>query len=442
MVNRKSILESIGVVLGALLISVSSLAAGPTLNSSCSLEDGDGNKIEGINTKVRYPIASVSKVFTAFWAIHRFGPNFRYATRIFITPLDSENKIADVHFAGTYDPYFDKERLQFMVSELNKLNVRKIRNLTFDERFVFSQVRVGKRALDISDNEFAWSTIFPSHPAPNSVMNGLRMALNTISQKYTVLRAGQAANSVEMVATPSIKVDDIRFVSESNFKSTANTRMFYSRSAPLHVLAKEMNSQSNNWVAEMMFKSLGGASEFAKFMKEELKLGPEDVLFVNGSGNRIEPEIPVKYNEATCEAVVKMISAFDEKMLQLKMSLDDVMAVAGDYSEGTMNTVNRYSTEMSSHALIAKTGSINPTIALAGLASTNDGNVYFAYNFHTNTRGQWGSARAKISIAINQLFRKHDKKKVIESQTKKFFSFDSESSFIEAKPKLNFAGKG
>lgn len=457
MMLRKSLMKGICIGFGAILMTLPAHAGGPVaLNSSCTLEDKDGQEVQGTNAQVKYPIASVSKVFTSFWAVSRFGADFRYATRIFVTPVDAQKQIVDVHIGGTYDPYFDKDRLQFIVSELNKLGIRSVRNLTYDERFAFAQainqktVRKGKRrysvtrVLDITDNDFAWSTILPSDPTTDSVMNSLRLALQNISVDYTKLRANTTAADIHMVSVPSLKVSDIHFVSEEDYRPAAQTRMFYTRSAPMHVLLKEMNSQSNNWAAEMMFKSLGGAQDFAPFIEKELGLDNKDITFVNGSGNRIDPMGPGKYNQATCEAVVKVLAALDNKMEAAKMNLTDVMAVAGEYTAGTMNTVGSYSNEATSHALIAKTGSINPAIALAGLASTNDGEVYFAYNYGTSGKGQWSPARAKIRLNVNQLFKEHARKKVIDNiiPQKTFLSFDQKSKLLEAEVFLIKTGKG
>ena len=113
-------------------------AQASSLAAFCTLKDGDGPdtaKIEQFNADKRLPIASVSKVMTGWYIVASKGANYRIPTSFHVTPV--ENDLYDIHIQGARDPYFGHESLQFAISELNKLGIKKVRRLSFDENFKF-----------------------------------------------------------------------------------------------------------------------------------------------------------------------------------------------------------------------------------------------------------------------------------------------------------------
>ena len=119
------------IVLGA----ASSAFAGP--RATCYVMDQAGAKVEGQNIDKLVEIASVSKIFTAYWALKMLGPNYRFQTLVIIKPVENDNESFDVHLRGGYDPLFNAWQMQYLIAELNRLSVKKIRTLSFDERFKF-----------------------------------------------------------------------------------------------------------------------------------------------------------------------------------------------------------------------------------------------------------------------------------------------------------------
>jgi hypothetical protein len=131
-----------------------------------------------------------------------------------------------------------------------------------------------------------------------------------------------------------------------------------------------------------------------------------------------------------------VIAAFRESLQRQKIELENVMALAGeDPSERERSTVsNIYGNEATADALIAKTGTVNPSVTLAGMASTEEGDVYFGIIYGTNGRkADWTAARTKIRGDVMKLFKKFHNKKEIDYDPTRFMAFDKNSHLRELK---------
>ena len=106
--------------------------------TQCSSVGTNGSILGSSNLNTKYPIASVSKVFTSLWALVKVGGTYRYPTQVYITKLN--NGSHDVHLRGSVFPYFDRTMFYFLIGELNKRGITKIQNLTYDENFEYGSV--------------------------------------------------------------------------------------------------------------------------------------------------------------------------------------------------------------------------------------------------------------------------------------------------------------
>jgi D-alanyl-D-alanine carboxypeptidase/D-alanyl-D-alanine-endopeptidase (penicillin-binding protein 4) len=419
---KRLIIRFVGIVVATL---VSSASFGKSeLNSMCYLEEKPGAKVEGDGAQNMFEIASVSKIVTSFWAINKFGPNYRFTTRIYIDAVTSDTY--DVHIGGGWDPYFGREMTHYLFSELQKSGVHKIRNLTFDEDFtLFWSVR----------EKPTWSI----DPTSRDITGTLKQKLKFNSSEYTATRLQALKIGIKMEPRLDSRIANVDFLSKNAFNPTATTRSFELHSAPLHSYLKEMNRNSNNHVADHLFDLLGGATQFQAFIKTRLDLDPNDIRLLNGSGDRIfvkdERDHSMKvYNEASCEALVNVISGIRIDLRKSNYDIQNIMAVSGMDPGTTLG--GRYSSKQMSGAVVAKTGSVDPAIALAGMISTEQGNVYFGILYKTRSPSDWPNARNQIRDNVAGLMNKFGGKNALDDYSSTMFlPFDEGSQLAEIFPR-------
>ena len=305
----------------------------------------------------------------------------------------------------------------FMMSELYRLNVRKIRNLTFDENFsIFWSVR----------EKPTWSI----NPTPEDVALVLRQKLRMLPREYNSTRAKAKKLGLQMSENPRVSISKIQPLPSSAREIKDTTRTFYMRSAPLYRYIKEMNRNSNNHVADRLFNFLGGSAKFTSYIKQRLNLSPDEIRLVNGSGDKVLVDNEKIYNEGSCEAIIHIISETRTLLQKFNYDLKDIMAVAGSDQDSTLG--ERYSGSATAGSVIAKTGTIDPAITLAGLINTEQGPVYFGISYKTKGPKDWANAREKIRKDVVQLMGKFGGKSQIEDYTSSsFLPFDEMSAFIE-----------
>jgi D-alanyl-D-alanine carboxypeptidase/D-alanyl-D-alanine-endopeptidase (penicillin-binding protein 4) len=418
----------------ALAISLSAnIAWGAKMRAKCYLLDKDEQTVEGVDIHRAYEIASVSKIFTSYWATAVRGVDYRFKTKIDVTPV-SEG-VVNLHIEGGWDPYFNRDEMQYLLAQLSAMNVRRINELSFDENFKFmidsrgvihSSVPIGHYQLE--------------DPTPARVEQNLKNFVATgITSGYAALRVkAKSISQIALPATLKIRIGSVRYLSNADFQLQQQqagviqgSRQLEMLSIPLNQILKEMNRNSNNYVANLVFQSMGGAAEFKKFAMRTLETDPMEIQFVNGSGDRLDlPNGKSTYNKASCDAIVKTIAQFRATLKEQHSQLEQIMALAGeDASTREASTVSRmYGSEATTDALIAKTGTVNPAVTLAGMASTEDGDVYFGIVYGTNGRkSDWSAARLKIRKDVIALFQKFGNKKEIDYDASQFLTFDKDS---------------
>jgi|GEM_PF-812422 len=418
-------------LLATSLISHSAMAA--KMRAQCYLLDKDSEAVQGVDIHHPYEIASVSKIFTSFWALSTYGANYRFPTKFYIRPI--ADGAVDLHIEGSWDPYFNRDQFQYLITQLNALNVTRINNLTFDENFKFVVDSRGMTNRNVPIGHYQLND-----PTPQRVLANLKYFTQAISTGYANLRVqAKAIQGISLPATLKMKIGSVRVMTKENFAKETDfiqsSRQMVLESSPLYQILKEMNRNSNNYVANLLFQSLGGAEPFQKFITTALKTEVSEIQFVNGSGDRLDlMGGKSAYNKASCDAIVKTIAEFRASLQQQDMELESVMALAGeDPSAHERSTVsNIYGNEATADALIAKTGTVNPSVTLAGMASTEEGDVYFGIIYGTNGRkADWTSARTQIRRNVMSLFKKFNNKKEIDYDPTRFMVFDKDSHLRE-----------
>lgn len=393
-------MKMVYVTLGSML-AASTASAKYYVNSMCTMKkSSSGTIIEGDkNMDEKFPLASISKVVTSLWAIEKLGADYRFQTKLHVNKIGADTY--DVHIEGSRDPIFGRNASYFVISELNRqnINVKKIENLTFDENFLLDWL--AEESPRVAGDTPYYDTIEKQTAAVrNSLLADFSSAFK--KDKYAELKAKAAKAGIQMAAAPTIDVRRVEFKPKASFAKGPNTTTLLYQSAPLHIILKRMNNQSNNYIADHLYWNLGGTTEFNKFVQALLSLDKDDIEFYLGSGNNanyiIDPNKNI-YNEATCKTMVKVLYRMNTTLSESGYNLSDVMAVAGMDRASTVASYGGNFTDTTT----VKTGSVNKAKTLAGTVSTKNGVIFFAVLMHTDSRADWGAASATIKTKVNQL---------------------------------------
>jgi D-alanyl-D-alanine carboxypeptidase/D-alanyl-D-alanine-endopeptidase (penicillin-binding protein 4) len=390
------------------------------IQSKCSTSPTGKAEVTGIAIDKRLPIASVSKLVTSYWALRKAGPHFQFHTKIRFKKVS--DRTFDVHIEGSNDPYFGREKLHYLVSELNQRGVQKVRKLTFDENFLFLQdIDIYENPFSRKGNTWVWFNWFLY---PTSHSRTKRELQKGFLNQYSKTLAKAKKSRISMVAKPQFTVSEIEHLPSQTAKDSSGSA-FYIRSAKLITLLKEMNRNSNNFSAVSIFNFLGGADEFQKFIKSDLGLGPESILFYEGSGNRVADE--PRYNEASCRALLRIFKALDQSVQQNGFKIQDVVSVIGQ--EGLVNAGTGYADDNTHSAGVAKTGTIDAAISLGGMLNTHPFKTYFMFNVKPRYPGETRASRSLIANEVRALAKKQsDNLKDLDNSATAFLSFDQSIS--------------
>ncbi|MGZ3804639.1 MAG: D-alanyl-D-alanine carboxypeptidase [Pseudobdellovibrionaceae bacterium] len=396
-----------------MLALFSSAHAKTSLNSMCYRLDQAGSNMQGDRSEELFEIASVSKVVTSYWAIHELEPYFKFRTRIHITPLGKN--IFDVHIQGSRDPFWGRELTHFLFSQLNKKGVHEIRQLSFDENLLF-------RWSVISDY------IEPANPSPREITEAFKKHLANLANEYPQTRYEAAALGMILPKALSLKIQSVAYLPSTNFNKNLETVSYTLKSAPLYRYLKEMNSVSNNHVADQLFNYLGGVKKFKDFIQQDMNLDSRDIQFINGSGNPLpitneKGELVKEYNKASCDSMVRVLVKMHQQLkIKFNMDLKDIMAVSGA-DEGTLKP--RF--DSIPNSMVAKTGTVDPAVTLAGMISTAQGEVYFGIFMGTESVADWNNARDKVRENVMGLINKFGGRRIMNYRASGFLPFDEES---------------
>ncbi|MGZ3774322.1 MAG: D-alanyl-D-alanine carboxypeptidase [Pseudobdellovibrionaceae bacterium] len=378
-------------IFGITLVSLTASAFSYKMNAMCYLQDTKGSSVKPFNptqqeikesdssfvrktptnvtagdVETKFRIASVSKVLTTHWAIAKLGPEYRFKTKLSISPT-KQNNSCDVHLSGDMDIFMGKEMLASTFQQLKPIlasqNCRTISLLTYDELFVVPFYSPGKLFILQHRSEEAFRGSDPT------LFYGPKTTLKALT--YFVRNFG------------AIPVGDIKPVSSSEFKKYAQEaplKVYSFRSRPLYMMMREYNAFSSNVPPSILFDKLGGQEAYKTFIKTRLNLDTDTVEMFNGSGYPLTVDNDKSYNEVSCEGIVKVLQDLDHMLNNYKgtrsFQMADVMAVGGN-GEAYSTFKNLYASDTFKNTLTAKTGSADRAITFAGMLSTTDGHLYF-----------------------------------------------------------------
>ena len=381
--------------------------------SSC-VYDFTTNEITGTNIDAMSPIASISKLMTSYWAISTYGSSYQFKDQISIQEVGKN--LYDVHIKGSFNPYFNNDSLNWLVVQLNSRQVYNVRNLTFDETFIYMH------DLDL----FAASDAIDFQTRYRQTAEALRTSLSLLEKTYPRTQSKYKKRTGEKLpAKIALSVKTIK----RNQSEIAATEDFDLFSAPVVELLSQMNKTSNNHVADFFFEGLGGAKVFSNFIKEDLNLTENEIRFINGSGGPfIDKNLNKKfYNHSSCSAVITVILNMQQKLESENLNLWDAMTAVdpeASKKDRDLNPVNDYySSAITAYSLVGKTGTVSPMIGFAGMVSTQNTRFLIAEFIKTKGSTEWGRARTQVLRSIEDLIASNGGPKQLQLSNNTFLSF-------------------
>jgi D-alanyl-D-alanine carboxypeptidase/D-alanyl-D-alanine-endopeptidase (penicillin-binding protein 4) len=405
--------------------------------------------------EVRTP-ASNNKVFTAIWALGELGQDYRFPTDLLVTgPIRDGVLQGDVVLRGSGDPAFGyptwtkdpMEPLRIMAQQLRDRGVRRVRGAVVGDPFVFVTVLVGPKwprdtgggsaayaprvsGLPIQRN-LIWITARPN-PRGGAALIELQPDVgDLIPVTSTVRTGGGRAWAVRAADSDTIEVKGAvtgRFahvyrigVTEPALMTTGALKdalveagiavdgparightpegavlVHRHYSIPLSVMVHKMNTESDNFFAEHLWKAAaakalgkgsyarGGPASALYFMRHaRVPLG--QLYQYDGSGLS-------EYDRVSPNAMVRALVHADGA--PFSEAFHRSLAVAGDRN-GTLRNMFRSAPTVGN--LHAKTGYINGVRTLSGYVRARSGEL-IAFSFLYNGRGTSAARGAQVEL--------------------------------------------
>ena len=310
----------------------------------------DGATVAAQSVDGKFNPASAIKLATALVALQRLGPEHRFLTSAWSTgTIDKSNGTltGDLILTGR-DPSFHYEQAVMMAQELNQLGIRTVKgNLIVAPGFTMNFDGSAKHS-----GEEIRETFDAARRSGN--------ATSVWNDERALVGDNESLRSVpSIVITGEVQV---------GVAPPGATPLLTHQSSKLVDVLKVLLCYSNNFMAERIGESIGGAQTVSASLVTGLKLSPDDVLMSSTSGLGV--------NRVTPRTMMKILRALRDELQKYKLSLSDILPVAG-IDPGTLEDRNTDPAERGS--VIAKTGTLVRTdggaSALVGQMQTKSGRV-------------------------------------------------------------------
>lgn len=283
------------------------------------------------------PAASLTKVATTLASLETWGVQHRFETSIGTTgTLKNGVLTGDLVVEGTGDPFFVWEEAIALARSLNQMGIRQIKgNLVVTDKFYMNY-------------QF------------NPLTSGQLLQQGLSGRNVPA----SAFNLPQGTLRPQVTISGV--VRVGNVPEAARTLLIRHQSMTLVQILKQMNIYSNNEMAEMLAKALGGGAIVARLASQSAGVSPTEIRLINGSGLGVE-------NQISPRAVVAMFGKIQRYLQPYELTIADLFPVSGYDRGGTLETRRLPANT------VVKTGTLNEVSALAGVIPTRDrGLVWFA----------------------------------------------------------------
>jgi D-alanyl-D-alanine carboxypeptidase/D-alanyl-D-alanine-endopeptidase (penicillin-binding protein 4) len=340
------------------------------------VETLDGKVVAEQSSNQAYNPASAVKLGTALAALKNFGINHRFSTAVWTNgqfDRATGTITGDLIVSGR-DPSFHYEHAVMIARELNKQGVRVVTGDLivapgFTMNFDWSAQRSGDQFYDTLD-----------------ATRRSAAASRAWNEERSLVRDAESLQS-----NPSVAVMGAVYVSA--VPAGARTLLIHKSSKLVDVL-KVLLCYSNNFMAERIGDTLGGAAGVQRYLTQELGLGADEIRLASTSGLGV--------NRVTPRAMMKIFRGLREELASHNLQPSDIMPVAG-IDPGTLE--KRYTEFQSRGSVIAKTGTLIRTdggvSALVGQMRARNGETLLFVIF--NQRGNVWRFRESQDALITQI---------------------------------------
>lgn len=403
---------------------------GAKMISHCNM-DQNMSQIKGTNVNIKYPIASVSKLFTSLLATTTFNLDTTFYTQVYATPVidpkkPTDKSIFDVHIAGSADPYFNRYKLHMIISRLNEAGVKKIRNLSFDENVKYLHdtdayngfsIITGSRTVKLKDGtrkRVPTRTVirptilkadlsFPSKELVEAQLKEQSAILAAYPRTYALAKSA----GFDLYKNPRFSVVKTSFKASKDFTPAADAVKIYVSSQDLRNMIKAMNWNSNNFSSNRILVASGGLERLNALYYQTFNVSTSEFSFVNGSGQNHDLNGGGRlYNEASCSVVLRTIRALKSAAEKQNQKIENLVAVMGTDKGSTVGGA-AYTKPQTKGMVAAKTGTVGTNVTLGGVINGAAGPHYFFYNVQLRaaTKREENRARAMINIELAKLVK-------------------------------------
>jgi len=310
----------------------------------------DGGTVAAQSIDEKLNPASSIKLATALVALQTLGPEHRFLTAVWAAgTIDKTNSTltGDLVVTGR-DPSFHYEHAVMLARELNELGIRTVNgNLIVAPGFTMN---------------FDWSAKHSGEEIRETFDAARRSASATRAwlDERTLVGDNESLRSVpSIVITGEVQIGSA---------PPGATPLLAHKSSKLVDVLKVLLCYSNNFMAERIGESLGGPQAVSTALVTRLKLNPDEVLMSSASGLGV--------NRVTPRAMMKILRALRDELWKNKLSLSDILPVAG-IDPGTLE--DRYTDPADRGSVIAKTGTLVRTdggaSSLVGQMKTKSGSI-------------------------------------------------------------------
>lgn len=305
--------------------------------------------------KLHHP-ASTTKLFTAATALAKLGSNYQFETKLYTDTATDTQVVENIYLKGKADPVLQSDDIVKLANALVQSNITSIEgNIVVDETYL-DTVREGPGWM-WDDRPLQISALSIRNIEPETGTGSRAIACGHLL-KTTLMEKN--INVIGEVVLGTVPPD----------AHSVATHL----SPPLADIIKLMNKPSDNWIAEMLFKTIGsemkgkpgtwrkGREVVTEFLGEIMDEPPTH-RFVDGSGLS-------RYNLLNTELLTKLL-VYMSHNFELISEFMASLPIAG--VDGTLK--NRMQGMYAEKVLRAKTGTLSGVSALAGYTITADGEV-------------------------------------------------------------------
>jgi len=321
----------------------------------------DGAMVAAQAVDEKFNPASSIKLATALAALKTYGPEHRFLTSVWASgKIDQATGTldGDLIVAGR-DPSFHYEHAVMLARELNELGIRAISGKLivspgFTMNFDGATTRSAEQLRDTLDTTRRSTAAMQAWTEERKLVN----------------------DSASLRTVPSVVVLGAVAVGVTPHEAFA---LLTHKSSKLVDILKVLLCFSNNFMAERLGDTVGGAQSVRAMLVDRLKINPDEIFMSSASG--------LGTNRVTPRTMMRILRGLSAELKHDKLSLLDILPVAG-IDPGTLE--DRFTTDIARGSVVAKTGTLARTdggaSALVGQMQTRSGRVvlFVILNDHGN----------------------------------------------------------